>query len=211
MKKIKTLLITAQSILIIGITASFSEDPLVSIDVKKTFKLNSLYKFEKTCHDVILFDDETQSFNEYLKTYNAPKINPIESKPNTSFNGKKLIIFTTSKTFSHVKMLISIGADGVISKYAEIKEIREAIIKVTKGEKYFCKNVLALICKGESFNHLFTQREKDILLCLEAGMGYQEIGVNLFISPKTVNRHFENIKRKFGVKKIQDIRSLLQK
>ncbi len=85
MKKIKTLLITAQSILIIGITASFSEDPLISIDVKKTLKLNSLYKFGKTCHDVILFDDETQSFNEYLKTNNPPKINPIESKPNTSF------------------------------------------------------------------------------------------------------------------------------
>ena len=102
MKKIKTLLITAQSILIIGITASFSEDPLVSIDVKKTFKLNSLYKFEKTCHDVILFDDETQSFNEYLKTNNP--VAGAKASLVSTFNGVRTETetMTSNEGFFHI-------------------------------------------------------------------------------------------------------------
>jgi len=44
-----------------------------------------------------------------------------------------------------------------------------------------------------------TLREVDILMQMEKGYTNEEIAVNLFISPRTVKKHLENIYRKVGV------------
>lgn len=50
-------------------------------------------------------------------------------------------------------------------------------------------------------NHSITTREKDIIEYLSHGMSEKEIGEKLFISPKTVSNHLDNIRRKIGVSK----------
>lgn len=46
-----------------------------------------------------------------------------------------------------------------------------------------------------------TSREKDIIEYLCHGMSEKEIGDKLFISPRTVSNHLDNIRRKIGVSK----------
>lgn len=50
-------------------------------------------------------------------------------------------------------------------------------------------------------NYPITRREQDIIEYLSHGMTEKEIGEKLFISPKTVNNHLDNIRKKIGVSK----------
>ncbi len=45
-----------------------------------------------------------------------------------------------------------------------------------------------------------TSRERDIILCLEKGLTYKEIGQELFISSHTVSNHVASIYKKIGVR-----------
>lgn len=49
--------------------------------------------------------------------------------------------------------------------------------------------------------HSITNREKEIIEYLSRGLSEKEIAEKLFISPKTVNNHIDNIRRKIGVSK----------
>lgn len=46
-----------------------------------------------------------------------------------------------------------------------------------------------------------SNRENEIIEELSHGLSEKEIGEKLFISPKTVGRHIDNIKKKIGVSK----------
>lgn len=50
-------------------------------------------------------------------------------------------------------------------------------------------------------NNPITKREKEIIELLAHGLSEKEIGEKLFISPKTVNNHLDNIRKKTGVSK----------
>lgn len=50
-------------------------------------------------------------------------------------------------------------------------------------------------------NYPITRREQDIIEYLSHSMTEKEIGEKLFISPKTVNNHLDNIRKKIGVSK----------
>ena len=50
-------------------------------------------------------------------------------------------------------------------------------------------------------NNLITSRESEVMECLSHGLTEKEIGDKLFISPKTVNNHLDNIRKKIGVTK----------
>lgn len=57
---------------------------------------------------------------------------------------------------------------------------------------------------GSDFNRVFnpiTRRESEVMECLSHGLTEKEIGDKLFISPKTVNNHLDNIRKKIGVTK----------
>lgn len=49
--------------------------------------------------------------------------------------------------------------------------------------------------------NIISKRETEIIECLTHGMSEKEIGEKLYISPKTVNNHLDNIRKKIGVSK----------
>lgn len=50
-------------------------------------------------------------------------------------------------------------------------------------------------------NNPISKREKQIIEELSHGLTEKEIGEKLYISPKTVNNHLDNIRKKIGVTK----------
>lgn len=46
-----------------------------------------------------------------------------------------------------------------------------------------------------------SDRESKVIECLSHGLSEKEIGEKLYISPKTVKNHLNNIRRKLGVQK----------
>lgn len=51
----------------------------------------------------------------------------------------------------------------------------------------------------EHNGHILTYREVEVLLCCAKGMTIKETATTLFISPKTVQRHHENLNLRFGL------------
>lgn len=98
------------------------------------------------------------------------------------------------------------GVTGYLSKDAGSDELLAAIRSVASGEEYFGEKISRIIFKSyqqklmgadmpggrPAFNEL-TPREMEILKCFAEGMSYKEIGARLFISPRTVETHRNNI------------------
>lgn len=49
--------------------------------------------------------------------------------------------------------------------------------------------------------HSISKRENEIIENLSHGLSEKEIGEKMYISPKTVSNHLDNIRRKLGVSK----------
>lgn len=98
------------------------------------------------------------------------------------------------------------GVTGYLSKDAGSDELLAAIRSVVSGEEYFGEKISRIIFKsyqqklmgadmpgGRPALNELTPRETEILKCFAEGMSYKEIGARLFISPRTVETHRNNI------------------
>ena len=66
-----------------------------------------------------------------------------------------------------------------------------------------------VIC-GAKYNNRLTQRQQEVMKLYCAGMGYEEIGRALFISPETVKTIKRDAFRKAGVHDINEFRNKVQ-
>ncbi len=91
--------------------------------------------------------------------------------------------------------MIEAGADGYVHKTADIKTFLEALSQISNGKKYFPqqKNVTNL---PQRDGVILSKRETEILRLVAMEYGAEEIAAQLFISPMTVEKHKNNIRRK---------------
>jgi len=107
---------------------------------------------------------------------------------------------------------IRLGVKGFIFNNAGKEELVDAINKLKNGEEYFTKRVWDIFkasirarkYKKKEEEHL-TDREMDVLKLFSQGMTYKEIGVNLSISPRTVETHKRNILSKLKINSTADM------
>lgn len=103
------------------------------------------------------------------------------------------------------------GAIGYILKDSNKEDLIEAIHTVASGKRYFSKEVSNLMVEdyasrlqplSESEHEIkkLTNREKQVLVLIVEGLTSQEIGAKLFISPRTVDTHRNNLIHKLKVK-----------
>lgn len=116
----------------------------------------------------------------------------------------KILAFTVHEEAYAVHGALSAGADGYILKSASINEFATAITAVAEGKKYLSPDVSANVVHGylnketqtESDLPFLSRREREVLRLVSEGRGNKEIGETLFISPRTVEKHKESLKRK---------------
>jgi DNA-binding NarL/FixJ family response regulator len=106
--------------------------------------------------------------------------------------------------------MLEAGAKGYLLKNADKKEILEAILTVYEGSIFYCKHTtaqLASLIVRSKFDmhkkpqeHLFTDREKEIIQLICRQHTAQEIGDLLFISKRTVEGYRTRILEKMEVK-----------
>jgi two-component system response regulator NreC len=105
--------------------------------------------------------------------------------------------------------MLQAGASGYVPKRAAPEELLTAIRVAASGGVYLYPSLAKLLVKDfisneqpngdeESLNDL-TPREQEVLTLLADGDSNNEIANQLFISPKTVARHRENIMRKLNL------------
>lgn len=131
------------------------------------------------------------------------------------------VVKTIRTEFSHIKILmlsalpeneyalrfINAGASGYISKAGSIKNIISSIRNAAEGKIVLSESLkqnlaLAKLQKRELYASLegLTDREFQVLVQLGAGKSPSEVASLLYLSPKTVSTHRNNIMRKMNWK-----------
>lgn len=120
------------------------------------------------------------------------------------FFGVKVIIISMLNDKAIIESAYEKGVKGFLFKNTTLPELQEAIKSVASGENYFSHEVANVLLqkrpKDQSslLTHL-TDREIEILKLIAEGFSSTEIGTKLFISPRTVDTHRNNLIQKLNV------------
>lgn len=121
----------------------------------------------------------------------------------------KIVALTIHEDEEYFFQMLDAGASGYVPKRAAPEELITAITVAAAGEVYLYPSMAKLLVRdylsaehpaGEKINlDGLTDREREVLTHLAEGANNIEIAGALVISPKTVERHRENIMRKLNL------------
>ena len=137
-----------------------------------------------------------------------PNLNGIDTTKllQAKYPDIKIIILTTHFSKGFIINMIELGAASYLPKNTEPEDMENTIRNVAEKGFYYTDEVLEVIRENmstkksikpqNSFNIKFTNRELEILQLICEQYTTQEIGKKLFISPRTVDGHRNNILEK---------------
>lgn len=159
--------------------------------------------------DILLFD------------YYSPDNSGIETIRflNKKFPKSKKILFTFNTSPSDILPLIEMGIDGLLSKKSNLKELIDAIDKISKGKKYYSNDVSASIIETLQNKKIsdaslslpttvvnkLSKKEIEILKLIANGMKSNEVASMLNLSVRTVSNHRANMLRKTDLKNTAEL------
>jgi two-component system response regulator NreC len=127
----------------------------------------------------------------------------------------KVIFLTMHKDEEYVHQAMSIGASGYLLKDCMDTEIVVAVHSVLKGRSYLTPMISREILStytnkfdennGRPTFRELTSREREILTLLGEGKTNKAIAELLFISPRTVEHHRQNLMKKLSVSSIPEL------
>lgn len=119
------------------------------------------------------------------------------------FPEMRVLILSMHDNQEYIMSVMQSGASGYILKDVSSQEMIGAIISVHQGNSYYSSGVSQTLLDGYSRHQneprLLTPREEAVLTLLAQGKNTKAIGRNLGISPRTVETHRQNIKRKLDI------------
>jgi len=144
--------------------------------------------------DIVLMDVE------------MPELNGIEACQilNTNYPKVKVLMISMLNDKDTIQDAVNAGAKAYLFKNTSIQELTEAIQQVLNGGSYFGKEIAhALLGKSKKEDAIalaqLSDRELEILKLIAEGFSSTEIGSKLFISPRTVDTHRNNLIQKLKV------------
>ena len=147
--------------------------------------------------DVVLMDVDLPDFDGIEATERLSAISP----------GSAVIMITASMDASLMTRAVRAGASGFVSKQRAADELLDSVRRAAAGESVFLPHELeALAASG--FGSIdqrpstcpLTVRELEVLQSLTHGMTTEEVARALFLSPRTVQGHVQNILTKVGAR-----------
>jgi len=140
-----------------------------------------------------------------LMDIHMPGVNGLEAtrQITRTLPATRIVILTISEDDEHLFEAIKCGAHGYLSKNVEPEKFRELLVSVFRGEAALSGLTAAKILKefaARASKHSettpvddLTEREKEVLQLLAAGLTNKEIGAKLDIAENTVKNHLKNI------------------
>ena len=108
----------------------------------------------------------------------------------------KILALTAFNESQIITEMIAAGISGYILKNAGRHILIKALDRIAEGEQYFGQDVTLELAKSFKQNKeevKLTNREIEIIRCIEKDMTTKEIATTLFISERTVETHRKNI------------------
>lgn len=121
----------------------------------------------------------------------------------------EILVYTAFDARGTVFSAIKAGATGYILKGATPRELIESLHNLAAGgapmSPKIARAVIGEFQEEKRKDHfLLTPREKEILLGLEKGFTYNELGSELSVSPHTIHSHIKKIYEKLHAKSRRD-------
>ncbi len=114
----------------------------------------------------------------------------------------KVIVLTGSHNPSILSQLHQAKADAILLKDGSAQDLLSAIRQVMAGATYNNGVVQQLARQQE---HVLTKREFQILSLICRGLTNNQIALQLNLSPKTTDKHRENLMRKLEVNNLNQL------
>lgn len=120
----------------------------------------------------------------------------------------EIVVLSMHGEDSYVGEAFQLGASGYVLKGSPLSELIEAIKAVMRGEKYLSSDLSEDLLESveqpadepvDRYQTL-TDREREVLQLTAEGYTSREIGENLCISHRTVEKHRENIQAKLELR-----------
>ena len=126
-------------------------------------------------------------------------------------SGVRVIILTTFEADEYVFEAIRAGASGFLVKDTEPEDLISAIRVVARGDALLSPSVTRTLISSiagrgpaqpvdASVLSVLTDREREVLARVAAGMSNDEIGAALFMSPLTAKTHVNRMMAKLGAR-----------
>lgn len=147
-----------------------------------------------------------------LLDLNMPAMNGIETAKalQAEYPGLKFIVLSTYYSKAFIINMIELGAAAYLAKNATPEEMEHTIREVAGKGFYYDQKVMEVIRENmvkktrpkmrSSFLSEITEREREVLQLICEELTTPEIAEKLFISPRTVHGHRNNLLSKLGCK-----------
>ncbi len=169
--------------------------PTVEIVGEAANGAEAVAQVEKACPQVVLMDLEMPVMGGIEATRRLHEAHP----------DVKVIVLTSFSDDNRIFPALRAGAVAYLLKDTGPKELADAIQAAARGEVRLAPDVTRRLVSGLADGAAarpedqLTDREREVLRSLAKGESNKEIGVELFISEKTVKTHVGNILDKLGL------------
>jgi DNA-binding NarL/FixJ family response regulator len=196
MEKINIVIADDEQLFRSGIRFILEREPNfnISFEAKNGKKLLDFLRTTKEFPDIILMD------------LNMPEMNGVEATKiiHKTHPNIKVVVLTSYNSKSFITNMIDVGASSYLVKNTSPKMVVHTINEVHKKGFYYDEKVLSIIneniisssgkrIKNDLEQNLLSKREIDVLELICAQKTTVEIADKLFISPRTVEGHRNNL------------------
>ncbi|MFN3446908.1 MAG: response regulator [Bacteroidia bacterium] len=140
-----------------------------------------------------------------LLDINLPGISGIELIPElkTRFPNSAILMLSVNYDNDSVFKSLQAGADGYLSKETPLTKIKDAIIDIHSGGSpitpAIARKVFDFFNAKQNITEDLSEREKQVVDGIVAGLSYKLVADNMNISIDTVRKHIKSIYRKLHI------------
>jgi DNA-binding NarL/FixJ family response regulator len=200
MKKIKIILVDDHKLLRDGLRNIIEQRANMHIIGEASNGREAIKICSKLVPDVLVMDIAMPGLNGIEAAIQIHKSNPKI----------KIIGLSMHSTKQFIQGMFRAGAFGYLLKDGDADELITAITTVMLNKRYLSKDIdqefLNILKKGENLEGKeLSHREKEVLQLIAEGNSSKRIGEILFLSPKTVDVHRNNIMKKTDLYSIPEL------
>jgi len=186
-----------------GVVRALNSDPGIEVIAQAANGTEALQLAEQLEPDVMILDLRMPDLGGLA----------VLDKLRTTRPGIRIIVMTASEQASTLLDAIAAGAAGYLSKRSTGEELRQAVITAHGGGSVITPSLASHLLKEFSSSARGEQstvrplqgRELDVLRLVVQGKTDNEIGRELFISPRTVQNHLTRIREKTGLRRRSEL------
>jgi DNA-binding NarL/FixJ family response regulator len=186
-----------------GVVRALDSDPGIEVIAQAASGIEAIELAERLEPDVMILDLRMPDLGGLA----------VLDKLRTARPSIRVIVMTASEQASSLLDAIAAGAAGYLSKRSTGEELRQAVITAHAGGSVITPSLAGHLlrefssaARGEGSSVRPLQgRELEVLRLVVQGKTDNEIGRELFISPRTVQNHLTRIREKTGLRRRSEL------